>query len=352
MKFTSAALFLTLFGAIKAQTTGYQFKENYPTGPGPLVPKPEWLELISGANITNSPVLRENQEPDSDAYCNWSFNECLGESLYQCPRGDWGLTFDDGPSDVSPILYDFLKSTNQKATLFLLGENIVKFPELVKRAFDDGHEIAIHTWTHTAMTTLTNAQIVAELKWTELVIKEITGFSPRFFRPPYGDIDNRVRDIGKALGFVSVIWNEDTHDWQLVESSGATDAVVDAQYAEWVAEASNATVGGLALQHDIYRPTVDSAIKNLPALQAVYKVTTVGDCVGQPSYKEGAAAPIPSPVPSSSVTTTSAPTSTVSPSPTNQGLAGNVDNTSTADQMTPSMKVLAISVLSLGLYFL
>lgn len=145
----------------------------------------------------------------------------MGSSIGDCPKGQWGLTYDDGPSDVSPQLYDFLKTTNQKATLFMIGSNVRKYPATVKRAFDEGHEIAIHTWTHSYMTTLSNEQIVAELKWTELAIKEVTGVSPRLFRPvsffflllllqfpniyyffkPYGDIDDRVRDIGTALGF-------------------------------------------------------------------------------------------------------------------------------------------------------
>lgn len=107
----------------------------------------------------------------------------MGTSIGDCPKGMWGLTYDDGPSEFSPALYDFLKTTNQKATLFMIGANAIKYPAIVKRAYDEGHELAIHTWTHSYMTTLTNEQIIAELKWTELAIKEITGVSPRLFRP-------------------------------------------------------------------------------------------------------------------------------------------------------------------------
>lgn len=119
----------------------------------------------------------------ADNYCDWAKSGCMGTSIGDCPKGMWGLTYDDGPSEFSPILYDFLKTTNQKATLFMIGANAIKYPATVKRAYDEGHEIAIHTWTHSYMTTLTNEQIVAELKWTELAIKEITGVSPRLFRP-------------------------------------------------------------------------------------------------------------------------------------------------------------------------
>jgi hypothetical protein len=119
----------------------------------------------------------------ADLYCDWAKSGCMGTSIGDCPKGLWGLTYDDGPSDVSPELYDFLKTTNQKATLFMIGSNVIKYPATVKRAFDEGHEIAIHTWTHSYMTTLSNDRIVAELKWTELAIQQITGRSPRLFRP-------------------------------------------------------------------------------------------------------------------------------------------------------------------------
>lgn len=188
-------------------STGGQLTEAYPADGAIPSPKPEWLDLIKNANITNAPVLKSQGSNGTaetlifflfvklillkigpstggqDLYCDWAKSGCMGTSIGDCPKGMWGLTYDDGPSEVSPTLYDFLKTTNQKATLFMIGANVIKYPQTVKRAFDEGHEIAIHTWTHDYMTTLSNERIVAELKWTELAIKEITGRSPRLFRP-------------------------------------------------------------------------------------------------------------------------------------------------------------------------
>ncbi|CEP19317.1 hypothetical protein [Parasitella parasitica] len=326
MKFTSIATILTLISVIQAQnvtssssssaepaapsaatgaststtsttsTTG-QISSDYPAHGTKPVAKPEWLDLIKSANITNAPVLKANgnngpSTSGSDDYCDWSKSGCMGDSIGDCPKGTWGLTYDDGPSQYSPILYDFLKTTNQKATLFMIGANVIQHRDIVKRAYDEGHEIAIHTWTHSYMTTLTNEEIVAELKWTELAIKEIIGVSPRLFRPPYGDIDNRVRDIGNALGFTSVIWDHDTNDWMLAEKAPGFQAQwIDGNFTEWIAEAATATTGGLSLEHDIQKVTVDAAIKNLPQLQKAYKVVTVGQCAGVPSYKESDAIP-------------------------------------------------------------
>jgi peptidoglycan/xylan/chitin deacetylase (PgdA/CDA1 family) len=137
------------------------------------------------------------------------------------------------------------------------------------------------------MTTLTNEQIVAELKWNELAIKEVTGVSPRYFRPPYGDIDNRVREVAAALGFVPVIWNHDTNDWAFASNSKGFQAHwIDGNATEWAKKAKSAAVGGVSLEHDLYQTTVDAAIRVLPILQKEYEIVPVGACNHGQVYKE------------------------------------------------------------------
>ncbi|KAF7725102.1 chitin deacetylase [Apophysomyces ossiformis] len=280
--------------AVNAQTGKFQFKETYPDPGSVPKPKPEWMELLKSANISNAPVLKANgddgpqQKGTADPYCDWTFTGCTRDTdIVACPKGQWGITYDDGPTEFSPALYDFLDKTQQKATLFMIGGQVVRFPDLTLRAYKTGHELAMHTWSHSYMTTLTNEQLVAELKWNELAIKEVTGVSPRFFRPPYGDIDDRVRDVAKALGFTPVIWNHDTDDWKAGESTSFKPEWIDSNVTSWAQEAKNAKVGGISLEHDLYKVTVDAAIRVLPTLQKAYKVTTVGQCTGQQSYKEG-----------------------------------------------------------------
>jgi peptidoglycan/xylan/chitin deacetylase (PgdA/CDA1 family) len=65
----------------------------------------------------------------------------------------------------------------------MIGGQVVAFPDLVTRAYKSGHELAMHTWSHSYLTTETNEQIVAELMWTATAIKEVTGVTPRFYRP-------------------------------------------------------------------------------------------------------------------------------------------------------------------------
>lgn len=77
----------------------------------------------------------------------WTNDLCMREQdISTCPTGKWGLTYDDGPTEFSPALYDFLDQQKQKATFFMIGGQVVKFPDHAKRAFNAGHELAIHTW--------------------------------------------------------------------------------------------------------------------------------------------------------------------------------------------------------------
>ncbi|ORZ00588.1 hypothetical protein BCR43DRAFT_485465 [Syncephalastrum racemosum] len=276
-----------------SSASAFQFKDTYPE-PGVIpTPKPEWLELIKNANITKAPVLKSGADGpvqaagvEGDPYCVWTFTGCIGpDDLSTCPQGNWAMTYDDGPSEFSPKLYDYLDSVNQKVTFFMVGGQVLKYPELAQRAYKAGHDIAMHTWSHSYMTTLTDEQLVAELKWNEQVIKEAIGVSPKYFRPPFGNIDNRVRDISKALGFIPVIWDHDTNDWYLTyEGSGFQESWIDANVTEWASK--NATIGGMSLEHDLYNETVNAAVRIFPIMNDAYELKTVSQCSNQSPYKE------------------------------------------------------------------
>ena len=128
----------------------------------------------------------------TDPDCWWSASGCvksknpsIAPDYYQCSVGDWGLTYDDGPltadagASAEPNLYDFLAQHNQKAGLFYIGSNVIAAPAAAQRALADGHTICVHTWSHPAMTSLQNEQVVAELYWTLRAIKEVTGVTPK-----------------------------------------------------------------------------------------------------------------------------------------------------------------------------
>ena len=115
-------------------------------------------------------------------------------------------------SQTSDRLYDFLEQNDVHATHFFIGVNILNNPDEFTRAFEElNDDIAVHTWTHPYMTTLTNEQLLGEFGWTmELIHNSTGGRLPKYWRPPFGDSDERVRAIAKEIfGLTTVLWNQE-----------------------------------------------------------------------------------------------------------------------------------------------
>jgi len=113
---------------------------------------------------------------------------------------DFCQTFDDGPTNVTSGLLDYLLSVNQKNTFFEIGSQIIQNYPLTVREYCEGHEIADHTWSHPDLTTLTSEEVYAELAWTIYAIHSSIGQTPKLFRPPYGNINDNVRLVAAQLG--------------------------------------------------------------------------------------------------------------------------------------------------------
>lgn len=129
------------------------------------------------------------------------------------------LTFDDGPSPaVTPLILDLLKQENIKATFFVLGDRVTANPELVKRAYEEGHYIANHGKTHIYSQIYTNANTVLdEYNFTNQAIKNAIGnqeYNTRVFRFPggyaggiYSEIKKAAKEVLNSNGIASLDWN-------------------------------------------------------------------------------------------------------------------------------------------------
>lgn len=155
------------------------------------------------------------------------------------------LTFDDGPNRTSTVqILEILEKYDVKATFFVIGQNVEKYPDIVKVAADQGHEIASHSWSHKNLTKLNNAQLHAEIDQASTAIFKATGQYPTSYRPPYGAMNDQVRN---EITLNPVLWNIDTLDWQH-KSPAKTLASVKA----------HAKDGGVILMHDIHQQSADA----------------------------------------------------------------------------------------------
>jgi peptidoglycan/xylan/chitin deacetylase (PgdA/CDA1 family) len=124
------------------------------------------------------------------------------------------LTFDDGPDPVdTPKLLDLLREKGVKATFFVVGKRADQYPEIVHRAWDEGHLIANHTWSHYSLFCfLTPSRLRAEIERGTESVRRICGFRPRLFRSPVGLRHPLLQPFLNAAGLEFVSWSIWTRD--------------------------------------------------------------------------------------------------------------------------------------------
>ena len=133
------------------------------------------------------------------------------------------LTFDDGPTAYTPKYLDILAQYGAKATFFTLGKQIPDLASYVKRAHDEGHQIATHSYSHPNMFTLSQDQIREEITKGLQAIKDAIGEDVHTLRAPYGNWKEKQWPAVIDIIDRHVIWNVDTEDWRLPGS----DAIVN-----------------------------------------------------------------------------------------------------------------------------
>ena len=139
-----------------------------------------------------------------------------GTLRYQLPDSNIpekaiALTFDDGPSGYTEELLDGLKECNAKASFFIIGCKAEQNPEIVKRAYEEGHLIGNHTYDHIRLPLHTLEECEVSIGKTFNIIENITGDRTMYLRAPYGDVSAYQL---KQLDVVFVSWTFSTYDWK------------------------------------------------------------------------------------------------------------------------------------------
>lgn len=206
------------------------------------------------------------------------------------PRGQIALSFDDGPSIWTPKILGLLAEYRIPATFFLIGEDVVKYPQFVQREVREGALIGNHTLTHPAPGKLSDFWTRTQMYLTDHLIRATTDRATLFFRNPYNgndpaSINRDLKSIYQAqkAGYIIVAQNVDTNDWRF-----------ETQHAKPVALAKllkhpypETKQGYLVLLHDgggDRTQTLRYLEKEIPwALAHGYSFTTLASAAGTPT---------------------------------------------------------------------
>jgi len=173
------------------------------------------------------------------------------------------ITIDDAPGPSNGAMRALLASVRVKTMFFVEGEFVKKRPTDLAAIVRDGHRLGLHTWDHPQLTKMSDDKIKEEFLTTDALVQQITGKSMApHWRPPYGAVDKRVRDIATGLGFTKLwLWDVDSLDWKHLGNSQAIINEVEGGLAR-----SRAQVADI-LFHD--KMTTVAALKLLlPRLKA------------------------------------------------------------------------------------
>ncbi|KAG8688380.1 Carbohydrate esterase 4 protein [Ceratobasidium sp. 394] len=193
------------------------------------------------------------------------------------------LTFDDGPYKWNREVVDTLSSKGARGTFFVNGNNYDCIyngdnPDHLRYAYDQGHQIASHTWAHLHLPSLSSSKMESEFSRTNDAIQKITGAVPAFVRPPYGDFNQAVLTTASQFGQTVVTWDFDSGD-----SAGKSAAASEAAYQELMDRHPNNI---LTLNHETYSSTVNDLLPHAidTLQQAGYNLVTVAECLGMDPY--------------------------------------------------------------------
>lgn len=204
------------------------------------------------------------------------YYEQRGDVVWEIPNREKviAFTFDDGPDpEETTQILDLLKQYDAKATFFVVGKQVEKHPELVRREVAEGHELGNHTYDHAYFNRGSSAETIAsQLLRTQEAIFKATGKKSYLFRPPGGYYSDRMIETCKKNGYLVVMWSwhQDTWDWNRPGVKKIVNKVL-----------GNARNGDIVLMHDHVEgrsQTVDALKEILPELKKRgYRFVTVSE---------------------------------------------------------------------------
>ncbi|MGW4873074.1 glycosyltransferase [Streptomyces chartreusis] len=205
-------------------------------------------------------------------------------STLRVPDDSIVLTFDDGPDpEWTPKVLDALKRNNAHAVFFITGTMASRYPDLVQRMVDEGHEIGLHTFNHPDLSYQSKKRIDWELSQNQLALAGSVGIRSSLFRPPYSsksvNMDNNSWPVTEYIGnrgYITVVNDTDSEDWR---KPGVDEVVRNSM--------PKSGKGAIVLMHDSggdRHQTVQALDKYIPQLQARgYEFQNLTEALDAPS---------------------------------------------------------------------
>lgn len=162
------------------------------------------------------------------------------------------LTYDDGPSKYTNQILDCLETHGAKATFFVVGTNVNRYPEILQRAHSLGMEIGNHTVNHPNLKNLSPSAVASEMNTNAEYIENAIGIRPKIVRPPYGSYSKSTLSCANQP---FILWSIDTLDWKTRNADKTISAVL-----------SKVEDGDIILMHDLYSATATATERIVPAL--------------------------------------------------------------------------------------
>lgn len=174
------------------------------------------------------------------------------------------LTFDDGPyTKVTRKIMRVLKKNNGRATFFIVGNRVEMYSETLQMVYDQGNQIASHTYDHKDLRTMSAKEMKKELKKTDQAVKKVIGCETTALRPPYGNVNGKMH---KTIKVPMIYWSVDSEDWK----SRNADKVLK--------RCKSVQDGDIILFHDLYPSTANAIKKLVPKLtKQGYQLVTIDE---------------------------------------------------------------------------
>ncbi|MBO4245911.1 MAG: polysaccharide deacetylase family protein [Bacilli bacterium] len=174
------------------------------------------------------------------------------------------FTFDDGPGPYTKEIVDNLVSYHYKATFFVVGNRLGKYGDVLKYQYKKGMEIGNHSYDHSSLPKLKNGKLESNINATNEAINNLIGEKPFLIRPPYGAINDYVKE---SLPNAFILWNVDTNDWLYRDADYVKNYIL-----------THASDGDVILMHDIHQTSKEGVINVLKDLYLRgFQVTTVSE---------------------------------------------------------------------------